>query len=100
MLEALAWITLLLAGSTVQDASRSGAPVSPQKQTAQQQKQNDAATVGAFRITGRVVNSITNGPVSGAYVMINEASANSSRTLRAGTDGSFVFTQIPPGRYV
>ena len=101
MLETLAWIALLLGGSAAQDASRAGAPVSPQTQAAQQQKQNDAATVGAFRITGRVVNSMTNAPVSGAYVVINSSSpANSSRTVRAGTDGSFVFTQIPAGRYV
>jgi hypothetical protein len=101
MLETLAWITLLLAGSTAQDASRAGAPVSPQKQAAQQQKQNDAATVGAFRITGRVVNSMTNAPVAGAYVLVAAASSpNLNRTLRASADGSFVFTQIPAGRYV
>jgi hypothetical protein len=101
MLETLGWITLLLAGSTVQDASRSGAPVSRQTQAAQQQKQTDPAATGTFRITGRVVNSRTHAPVAGAYVVINSASAsNASRTLRAGTDGSFVFAQISAGRYV
>ena len=100
MLETLAWVALLLAGSGALDASRSGAAVSPQTQAAQQQKQTDAAATGAFRITGRVVNSMTNAPVAGAYVVINAASALSfSRTVRAGTDGSFVFTQIPAGRY-
>jgi protocatechuate 3,4-dioxygenase beta subunit len=90
----------LLAGSAAQDTSRAAAALSPQTQ-AQQQKQTDAAALGAFRITGRVVNSITGAPVAGAYVVINSASAaNSSRTVRAGTDGSFVFTQVPAGRYV
>ncbi len=101
MLKTLAWIALLLAGSAAQDASRAGAPVSPQAQAPQQQKQNDAAATGDFRITGRVVNSMTNAPVAGAYVFIAAASSpNLNRTLRAGTDGSFVFTQIPAGRYV
>lgn len=101
MLETLAWIALLLGGSAAQDASRAKAPVLPQTQAAQQQKQNDAATAGTFRITGRVVNSMTNAPVAGAYVVINAASAsNLSRTVRAGTDGSFAFAQVPAGRYV
>jgi hypothetical protein len=100
VLETLAWIALLLAGSAAQDAQRAGAPVLPQTQAAQQQRQADAAAAGTFRITGRVVNSMTNTPVAGAYVVINAASANASRTVRAGTDGSFVFTQIPAGRYV
>jgi hypothetical protein len=44
---------------------------------------------------------MTNAPVAGAYVVINAASAsNFSRTVRAGTDGSFAFTQILAGRYV
>ena len=101
MLETLAWIALLLGGSAAQDASRAGAPVSPQKQAAQQQKRTNAAATGDFRITGRVVNSMTNAPVAGAYVFIAAASSpNLNRTLRAGTDGSFVFTQIPAGRYI
>ncbi len=101
MLETLAWIALLLGGSAAQDASRAGPPVSPQQQAAQQQKRTNAAATGDFRITGRVVNSITNAPVAGAYVFIAAASSpNLNRTLRAGTDGSFVFTQIPAGRYV
>ena len=54
-----------------------------------------------FRITGRVVNSMTGAPVAGAYVVVNAASAfELSRTVRAGADGSFVFTQIPADRYV
>ena len=104
MLKTLAWLALLLAGSAAQDASRTGAPASPvlpQTQAAPQQKQTDAAASGAFQITGRVVNSMTNAPVAGAYVVINAASAsNLSRTVRAGTDGSFAFSQIPAGRYV
>jgi hypothetical protein len=99
MLETLAWIGLLMAGSALQNAS-DAALVLAQKQVSQQQKQS-AATTGAFRITGRVVNSMTNAPVAGAYVVINAASAsNFSRTVRASTDGSFAFTQIPAGRYV
>jgi hypothetical protein len=47
VLETLAWIALLLGGSATQDASRAGAPVSPQTQVAQQQKRTDAATGGA-----------------------------------------------------
>ena len=67
-------------------------------QAAQQEKQNDAAATGDFRITGRVVNSMTDAPVAGAYVLIASASSpNLNRTVRAGTDGSFVFTQIPAG---
>lgn len=101
MLETLALIGLLLGESAAQNASRAGAPVLPQTQVAQQQKQSDTATTGAFRITGRVVNSMTNAPVAGAYVVINAPSgSNFSRTVRAGADGSFVFTQIPAGRYV
>jgi Carboxypeptidase regulatory-like domain len=101
MLETLAWIGLLMAGSAVQNASRAGGPVLPQTQVAHQEKQSNIATTGAFRITGRVVNSMTNAPVAGAYVVINAASAsNFSRTVRAGTDGSFAFTQILAGRYV
>ena len=47
------------------------------------------------------MNSITNAPVAGAYVFIAAASSpNLNRTLRAGTDGSFMFTQIRAGRYV
>jgi Carboxypeptidase regulatory-like domain len=101
MLETLVWIGLLMAGSAVQNASRAGRPVLPQTQVAYQEKQSNIATTGAFRITGRVVNSMTNAPVAGAYVVINAASAsNFSRTVRAGTDGSFAFTQILAGRYV
>jgi hypothetical protein len=100
MLETLAWIALLLGGSATQDASRAGAPVSPQTQATRQQKQTDAAATGGFRITGRVVNSMTGAPVAGAYVVVNAASGSLSRTVRAGTDGSFVFTQIPADRYV
>src|SRR5579862_4554710 len=100
MLETVAWVALLLAGSGAQDASRAGPPASPRTQAAQQQRQADAPATGTFRITGRVVNSMTNTPVAGAYVVINAASAMSfSRTVQAGTDGSFVFTQIPAGRY-
>jgi len=90
-----------MAGSAVQNASRAGRPVLPQTEVAYQEKQSNIATTGAFRITGRVVNSMTNAPVAGAYVVINAASAsNFSRTVRAGTDGSFAFTQILAGRYV
>jgi carboxypeptidase family protein len=99
MLETLAWIALLLAGSQARDASRAGASISPQTQGAQQEKQSDTATLAAFRITGRVVNSMTNAPVPGAYVVMTAAS-NLNRTVRAGTDGSFFFTPIPAGRYV
>jgi hypothetical protein len=101
MLEMLAWIAMFLAAGPAQDASRAGAPVSPKTQAAQQEKQSDAATMAGFRISGRVVNSITSAPVAGAYVVVNAASpSNFSRTVRVGTDGSFVFTQIPAGRYV
>jgi hypothetical protein len=101
MLEMLAWIALLLGGSATQAASRPKAPVATQTQATQQQKQTNATGTGGFRITGRVVNSMTGAPVAGAYVAVNEASgSNLSRTVRAGTDGSFVFTQIPAGRYV
>ena len=59
-----------------------GAPVLPQTQAVQQQRQADAAATGTFRITGRVVNSMTGAPVAGAYVVINAASAsNLSRTI-------------------
>jgi Carboxypeptidase regulatory-like domain len=101
MLETLAWIALLLAGSPAQDASRAGPPVSPKTQAAQKEKQSDATTMAAFRITGRVVNSMTSAPVAGAYVVIAAASSsNLNRTVRAGADGSFVLTQIPAGHYV
>ena len=101
MRETLACMALLLAGSGAQDASRAPAPALPQTQAVQQQKQSNTATSAIFQITGRVVNSTTNAPVAGAYVVINSASAaNTSRTVRAGTDGSFAFTQVPAGRYV
>src|SRR5271155_2631587 len=101
MLEMLAWIAMLLAASPAQDASRAGTPISPKTQAAQQEKQSDAATMAGFRISGRVVNSMTSAPVAGAYVVVNAASAsNLSRTVRVGADGSFVLTQIPAGRYV
>jgi len=100
VLETLAWIALLLGGTATQDASRAGAPVSPQTQATRQQKQTDAAATGGFRITGRVVNSMTGAPVAGAYVVVNAASGSLSRTVRAGADGSFMFTQIPADRYV
>jgi Carboxypeptidase regulatory-like domain len=99
MLETLACIALLWAGSPAQDAPRAGAPASPQTQAVQQEKRTDATTTAAFRITGRVVNSMTNAPVPGAYVVMTAAS-NLNRTVRAGTDGSFMFTPIPAGRYV
>ena len=99
MLETLACIALLSVGSPAQDAPRAGAPASPQTQAVQQEKQTEATTTAAFRITGRVVNSMTNAPVPGAYVVMTAAS-NLNRTVRAGTDGSFMFTQIPAGRYV
>ena len=97
MLETLAWIALLLGGSATQDASRAKAPVAPQTQATQQ---TDAGARGGFRITGRVVNSMTGAPVAGAYVEVNAASGSMSRTVRAGADGSFVFTQMPADRYV
>jgi hypothetical protein len=99
MLETLACTALLLAGCPAQDASRAGAPVPPPTQGAQQEKQSHAAAPAAFKITGWVVNSMTNAPVPGAYVVMT-GSANLNRTVRAGTDGSFMFTQIPAGRYV
>jgi len=101
MLETLAWIALLLAGSPAQDAFRAGTSASPKTQPAQHEKQSDATTMAAFRITGRVVNSMTSAPVAGAYVVIAAASSsNLNRTVRAGADGSFVLTQIPAGHYV
>src|ERR1700719_1040919 len=101
MLETLAWIALLLAGSPAQDAFRAGASASPKTQPAQHEKQSDATTMATFRITGRVVNSMTSAPVAGAYVVIAAASSsNLNRTVRAGADGSFVLTQIPAGYYV
>jgi protocatechuate 3,4-dioxygenase beta subunit len=100
MFETLAWIALLLAGSPAQDAPRAGASASPQTQAVQQEKQPDATTSATFRITGRVVNSMTNAPVPGAYVVMTSSSAPTlNRTVRAGTDGSFAFAPIPAGRY-
>jgi hypothetical protein len=101
MLETLAWIALLFAGSPAQDASRAAAPVSPQAQASQQKKQSDKTTTAVFRITGRVLNSMSNAPVPGAYVVMSASSAPTLRhTVRAGTDGGFMFTQVPAGRYV
>jgi len=100
MLETFGWLVLLFAGSAVQDASRTAAPVPPQTQAVQQAKQSGATTAAAFRITGRVVNSMTNAPVPGAYVVMTASSApNLNRTVRAGTDGSFTFAGIPAGHY-
>jgi hypothetical protein len=100
MFETLAWIALLLAGSQAQNAPRAGTPASPQTQTVQQEKRSDATTTTTFRISGRVVNSMSNAPVPGAYVMMITSSAPTlNRTVRAGTDGSFAFTRIPAGRY-
>jgi hypothetical protein len=100
MLAMLVWTALLLAGSGAHPAPRAFAKAFQQTQAAQQ-KQNNVPSTGAFQITGRVVNSMTNAPVAGAYVVINAASGSSvSRTVRAGTDGSFAFTEIPAGRYV
>jgi hypothetical protein len=91
MLETLAWIALLLIGSPSSDGPHSQAQVRTQATPA-------AAT---FRVTGRVVNSLTQAPVARAYVAISSArDSNMSRTVRTGTDGSFVLTQIPAGRYV
>lgn len=99
MLETLACLALLLTGCPAQDASRAGAPVPLPTQGTQQPRQSDVARPAAFTITGRVMNSMTNAPVSGAYVVVTGA-WNFNRTVRAGTDGSFMFTQIPAGRYV
>lgn len=97
----LASTALLLAGSCAHLAPRAAAAKAFHQTQAVQQKQNNIPSTEALQITGRVVNSMTNAPVAGAYVVINEASGSSlSRTVRAGTDGSFAFTEIPAGRYV
>ena len=99
MLETLAWISLLLTLSPAQNRPRSEAHLLPQSQSIQQEKPSGTTTAAAFRITGRVVNSITNAPVPGAYVVMATTS-NLNRTVRTGADGSFMFAQIPAGRYI
>jgi hypothetical protein len=101
MLETLAWISLLLALSPARNAPLAAARALPKSQSIQQEKPSGTTTAAAFRITGRVVNSMTNAPVPGAYVLMAAAtSSNLNRTVRAGADGSFMFAQIPAGRYI
>jgi hypothetical protein len=54
------------------------------------------ADADRFELRGMVVNSVTRGPVSRALVQINTPTG---RMLLTGTDGVFVFTNLPHGKY-
>jgi protocatechuate 3,4-dioxygenase beta subunit len=51
-----------------------------------------------YRISGIVVDALTNGPVTGAQVSISQG--NDAATTATGSDGRFVFGGLQPGKYV
>lgn len=51
-----------------------------------------------YRITGMVVDALTNGPVAGAQV--STSLGNDAITTTTGDDGRFVFAGLEPGKYV
>ena len=50
---------------------------------------------GAVQVTGRVIDSVTGGPVADAVVALEEL----KQETESGADGAFVFDNVPPGRY-
>ena len=53
-----------------------------------------AAQTG-ITLTGRLVNSLSGDPISGATVQIDEL----RRTTTSGADGTFAFQDVPAGTY-
>jgi protocatechuate 3,4-dioxygenase beta subunit len=66
-----------------------------------------AATPSAFRISGKVIDTITGQPLARASVSINPSNSpntpnppDSGRSEITDDEGVFVFTGVPPGKYV
>ena len=58
------------------------------------------AQSGGYRIAGKVVNSITDTPVSQALVTIADVKDQSdTKSLVTGDDGAFAFRGLPAGKY-
>lgn len=53
------------------------------------------AAQAGVRVSGRLLNSLSGDPIAGAAVQIDEL----RRTVTSATDGTFTFTNVPPGRY-
>jgi iron complex outermembrane recepter protein len=54
-----------------------------------------AAAQGGSALSGRLFNSLSNDPIPGATVLIEEL----RRTVMSGADGTFTFDNVPPGTY-
>jgi protocatechuate 3,4-dioxygenase beta subunit len=66
-----------------------------------------SATPSAFRISGRVIDAVTGQPLASAVVAIDSSnpsnspnSPDSTRVEATAADGSFVFADLLPGKYV
>ena len=66
-----------------------------------------SATPSAFRISGRVIDAVTGQPLASAVVAIDASnppntpnSPDSTRVEVTAADGSFVFADVLPGKYV
>jgi iron complex outermembrane receptor protein len=55
----------------------------------------DAAAQAGVALSGRLLNSLSGDPVSGATVVLEEL----RRQTASGTDGAFTFDNVPPGTY-
>src|SRR5690349_19443092 len=64
--------------------------------TAQASPQRQVAA--GYRISGGVVDAVTNGPVPRAQVTISLG--NDATTTTSGNDGRFAFAGLQPGKYV
>ena len=56
---------------------------------------SQAAAQTGVPLSGRLLNSLTGGPLGGATVQIDEL----RRQTMSGADGSFAFDNVPPGTY-
>jgi len=65
-----------------------------------QAQQTASASAGRFEVSGTLVNSASGEVVHNAFVqLIASRQVDQPRRSEVGTDGSFVFHNIPPGKY-
>src|SRR5260370_4295242 len=77
------------------------AAASPQTAANQSSAENQSSPSTQFRIIGTVVDGVTSVPLAKANVFISPTSDRSRRlSTSSATDGRFVFSDLPPGKYV
>jgi Carboxypeptidase regulatory-like domain len=89
-----------IVGTLVLLAAICPAAASPQTDANQSSAENQSPST-QFRITGTVVDGVTSVPLAKANVFISPTSDRSRRlSTSSATDGRFVFSDLPPGKYV